>query len=167
MSDVTLRTGLKPGDLGMIVHLHGALYAREYGLDTTFEPYVAEPLSAFVRAGADAGRIWVAERDGRMLGCVAIVRDPDASGQLRWFILVPEARRLGLGKRLLQSAIDYAHDDGLRSIYLWTFDALDAAIHLYRQHGFIETDRRVHEALWGRRICELRMDLALTDETKS
>lgn len=161
MSDAIIREGLRPGDLGMIVHLHGAIYASEYGLDVTFEPYVAEPLSTFSRAGEPAGRIFIAERDGAILGSVAMVRDGDGVGQLRWFILVPEARGLGLGKQLLQAALDFARGDGMRAVYLWTFDELDAAIALYRRHGFVETDRKSHAALWGRAITEMRMELVL------
>ena len=163
MSEAVIRAGMRPGDLGMVVHLHGHIYAQEYGLDVTFEPYVAEPLSAFARAGERAGRIFFAERDGTMLGCVAMVRDTTGIGQLRWFILVPDARGMGLGKRLLQSALDFARTERMRAVYLWTFDELDAAIALYRRHGFVETDRKSHALLWGRAITEMRMDLVLDE----
>ena len=61
------------GDIGAVVSLHGTVYAREYGFDLTFEAYVAGPLSEFVLKGQDRGRLWLAEREGRLVGCVAIV----------------------------------------------------------------------------------------------
>ena len=66
-----IRYELRPGDLGMVVHLHGVLYAREHGLDTTFEPYVAKPLADFVLRGS--GRLWIAEEGDRMVGSIALV----------------------------------------------------------------------------------------------
>lgn len=49
----SLRTTLRPGDLGAMVHMHGVVYAREYGFDPTLEVYVAGPLAAFVRSHTD------------------------------------------------------------------------------------------------------------------
>src|SRR5262245_66360002 len=94
-----IRHELAPGDLGMIVHLHGVLYAREYGLDTTFEPYVAQPLADFVLNGS--GRLWIAEDTTHVVGSIAMVDAGEGSGQLRWFLVLSEARRSGLGKQLL------------------------------------------------------------------
>src|SRR5262245_57962092 len=70
---ITLRTELRAGDVGMIIYLHGVIYAAERGFDATFEAYVAEPLAEFVRAGNPRERLWIAERAGRIVGCVAIV----------------------------------------------------------------------------------------------
>ena len=61
---VTLRSDLRPGDLGRIILLHGTVYARECGFDHTFEAYVAGPLAEFARAASSRERLWLAERDG-------------------------------------------------------------------------------------------------------
>src|SRR5262249_38072313 len=92
---VTLRTDLRPGDLGSIVHLHGVVYAPEYGSDPTFEAYVAGPLAEFVRAASRRERLWVAERDGRIIGCVAIVAASPQTAQLRWFLVESNERGRG------------------------------------------------------------------------
>ena len=154
-----IRHELKPGDLGMVVHLHGVLYAREYGLDTTFEPYVAKPLAEFAMQGA--GRLWIAEKDGQVVGSVAMVDAEEGAGQLRWFLLVPEVRGSGLGRRLLETAMAYGRERGFGRIFLWTFADLADALRLYERAGFKVTETKTGLA-WGAERTELRMDLELS-----
>src|SRR5512135_3460014 len=87
--DVTLRTALRPGDVGWIVRTHGTVYAREWGFDHTFEAYVAGPLAACVLDGSPRDRIWLAERGRETVGCVAVVAASPRIAQLRWFLVVP------------------------------------------------------------------------------
>jgi ribosomal protein S18 acetylase RimI-like enzyme len=155
-----MRTGLQPGDFGAIVALHGVLYAAEYGFDSTFEAYVAEPLAAFVLRGSPRERVWVEERDGRIVGCVAIVTAGERTAQLRWFLVDPSARGGGLGRRLLESGIGFAREAGYERIVLWTVAGLEAALHLYRRAGF----ERVEAAplrRWGVEVVEEKYELAL------
>ena len=157
-SNVHIRHRLKPGDLGTIVHLHGVLYAREHGLDTTFEPYVAKPLADFVLSGS--GRLWIAEQEGRIVGSIALVDAGPGTGQLRWFLVVPEARGMGLGQRLLEQALAYARQRGFARIYLWSFVTLTDALRLYERAGFKTTETKT-SAIWGAERTEVRMDLVL------
>lgn len=158
LRDLRIRHHLLPGDLGMIVHLHGVHYAREYGLDTTFEPYVAKPLADFVLGGT--GRLWIAEAGDRMLGSIGVVDAGPQQGQLRWFLLVPDARGTGLGRRLLDEALAYCRARGMTHVYLWTFAQLHAAVRLYERAGFKVTEQR-SEFIWGAERTEVRMDLEL------
>lgn len=161
MRPMTIRHDLRPGDLGTVIHLHGIHYAREWGLDTTFEPYVAGPLAEFILKGPDAGRLWLAESESTIVGSIALVKTGNGEGQLRWFLVTTEGRGLGLGQQLMARVLDYARAEGLSSIYLWTFEGLSTARHLYRKAGFRETQRAIR-SLWGQTLVEIRMDLDLS-----
>jgi GNAT superfamily N-acetyltransferase len=157
---ITIRTNLRPGDLGEIVRLHGVVYAREYGLDPTFEAYVAGPLAEFVRAGSERERLWIAERDGRLVGSVAIVQAAPVIAQLRWFLVVPEARGAGLGWHLLSEAIAFARQQGNGSVILWTGNVLTAAARLYLAAGFRKTEEKPGK-MWGVDVVEEKYEMTL------
>jgi ribosomal protein S18 acetylase RimI-like enzyme len=163
---VTVRTRLRPGDVGYIVYLHGIAYAQERGFDTSFEAYVARPLADFVLSGSPRERLWVAERDGRIVGCVAIVAAAPQTAQLRWFLVHPGARGTGLGTRLLAEAVAFCKDCGYANVILWTESALTAAARLYQAAGFRKTEERAGR-MWGVDLVEEKYELELgeTDTT--
>src|SRR5688572_28637376 len=104
--EISLRTTWKPGDLGRVTTLHSELYAEEYGFDQRFESYVAITLGEFgkaFRAGLD--RLWLAERDGQLVGSIGIVGREDGAAQLRWLLVAPGGRGQGLGGRLVAEAL--------------------------------------------------------------
>ena len=161
MEEIELRTDLRPGDIGTIVSLHGTVYAREQGFDPTFEAYVAGPLSGLALDASERECLWIAERDGAIVGCVAIVDASAGAAQLRWYLVVPEARGRGLGRRLLREAIGFCRATGYASISLWTVSALEAAAHLYREAGFVLAEERPGRR-WGQEVVEERYELILT-----
>jgi DNA-binding MarR family transcriptional regulator/GNAT superfamily N-acetyltransferase len=127
----------QPGDMGWIIGRHGALYAQEYGWDETFEALVAEIAARFIRSfDPKRERCWIAERDGRNVGAVCLVRKSATIAQLRLLIVAPEARGLGIGRRLVTECERFARRAGYRKIVLWTNDILDAARHLYEEAGY-------------------------------
>ena len=159
-ADISIRTRMKPGDLGTVVFLHGVLYEREYGFDHTFEPYVAEPMSQFVLRGDGDERIWIAEQHDRIVGSVAIVRFSESQAQLRWFIVEPSARGKGLGKRLAAKAVEFAKVRAYDSVFLWTLNILPAATHIYRTLGFEKTEQKPSR-VWGVELVEEKYTLKL------
>jgi N-acetylglutamate synthase-like GNAT family acetyltransferase len=156
-----LRTELRPGDLGRIVSLHGELYARECGFDLTFEAYVAGPLAEFVRSHSPANRLWIAEHEDRIVGCVAIVAASTCAAQLRWYLVVPEMRGHGLGRRLLTEAIAFSRKQGYETVFLWTVSALIAAARQYRAAGFRKTEEKPG-TMWGKDVVEEKYELELS-----
>ena len=153
-----IRNDLKPGDMGTIIYLHGIIYEKEHGFDYTFEPYVAEPLSKFILFQSDRERIWIAQKDEKIVGSVAIVKFSDDQAQLRWLLVHPDVRGLGLGKTLVKKAIQFSKLKGYRSIFLWTLNILPAAAKLYQSSGFIKTEENPCR-LWGVTLTEHRYEL--------
>ena len=133
---IALRTH-RPGDLGWVVHRHGALYAQEFGWDERFEGLVAGIVAKFI-ARFDPGleRCWIAEMDGEPVGAVLVVKAGKATAQLRLLLIEPGVRGHGLGKRLVQECIAFAREKGYRRLVLWTQSNLTAARSLYAGCGF-------------------------------
>src|SRR5262249_7180281 len=157
---ITLRNELRPGDIGRIVALHGTVYSKEYGFDREFEAYVAGPLAACVLAGSDRDRIWIAEHDGEIVGCIAIVAAAPEVAQLRWFLVKPENRGGRLGQRLLQEALAFCKSGGYKLVFLWTVRALTAAAHLYERAGFNKVEAKPGHR-WGVDVIEEKYELIL------
>ena len=127
----------RPGDYGWVVHRQGALYASEYGWDATFEALVAEIVAAFIRNfNARQEGCWLAERAGEIAGSVFLVRESEAVGRLRLLYVEPEARGLGIGRRLVAECIAAARRASFRSLTLWTNDVLASARRIYEAAGF-------------------------------
>jgi DNA-binding MarR family transcriptional regulator/GNAT superfamily N-acetyltransferase len=127
----------EPGELGWIVHRHGALYASEFGWNEKFEGLVARVVADYVRDyEPQHDRCWIAESDGEVLGSVFLVHADETTAQLRLLYVEPAARGRGIGSRLVKECIRFAERAGYKHVRLWTNDVLTSARHLYEAAGF-------------------------------
>jgi DNA-binding MarR family transcriptional regulator/GNAT superfamily N-acetyltransferase len=137
----------RPGDMGWVVQSHGALYASEYGFDSSFEALVAEIAAKFLTSfDASRERCWIAEIDGAAVGSVFLVKDTDDVAKLRLLLVDPAGRRQGLGQRLVAECISFAKACGYRKITLWTQSILVAARKIYQHAGFVLVAAEPHRS---------------------
>jgi peptidyl-dipeptidase Dcp len=91
-------------------------------------------------------------------------RENDAA-QLRYFLIDPRYRGIGLGKKLMELYMEFLHQCKYRSSYLWTTHELDAAASLYKKHGFKLTEEKESTA-FGKPLREQRYDLFIDNKGK-
>jgi ribosomal protein S18 acetylase RimI-like enzyme len=168
MDGISIRRELRPGDLGAIIEHHGRAYAREYGLDSGMEAHVAAAVARTALRGfpRETEAIWIVEHDGGHAGSLAMTDEGEGTASVRFFLLDPELRGKGLGRKLLGELLDTARAQGFECAVLETFSDLAAAARLYREQGFrvvsAETGPR-----WGRaELTYQRYELDLVPEQR-
>ena len=161
LSQIIIRTELRPGDLGYIVYRHAKIFWNEnsYGLDN--EKYVMSAMLEFYEGYLlKQNRIWLCENNGQIIGSIALVHRSPETAQLRFFLIEPSYRGMGIGKRLLSLFLTDLSDSGYKNCYLWTTDELEIAASLYEGFGFKIVEEKRSKTL-GKSVIEQRYELLL------
>ena len=148
-----IRSGPEPGDIGAVTRLHGLVYAAEYGLDATFEASVAARMVELTLRGwpGPGEGLWIAEDGTEPVGSITLADQGHGLARLGHFVLRPEARGLGLGRRLVDGALARAREARYERIELTTFSELTVAAGMYRHAGFVRVSSG-ERSPWGRPI---------------
>ncbi len=161
LEDIIIRTTLKPGDIGYITYMHGAIYEREHGFGVSFEAYVAYGLYEFYKNyDPQKDRVWIAEHNNRIVGFLLLMHRENDSAQLRFFILENDYRGIGLGKKMIGLYIDFLKERNYKTSYLWTTNEQIAAAIIYKKLGFTLMEE-LESTSFGKPLKEQRYDLIL------
>jgi ribosomal protein S18 acetylase RimI-like enzyme len=99
----------------------------------------------------------VAERDGRIVGLLALRTDADGFA-IHNVAVDPGHQGLGIGRALLERGEAEARAAGFDSVYLYTHELMTENLPLYERIGYVEYDRRPIGG--GHRLVFLRKRLA-------
>ena len=156
--------GYTLGVIGRVSELHAKYYAATWNFGHFFEAKVATELSSFINNYNESkDRIWSLSIDGNIEGSITIdgTSESKNNAHLRWFIISDTLRGKGAGNYLMQNAISFCKGVGFKNVYLWTFQGLASARHLYEKFGFkmVEQHRGIQ---WGTKVNEQRFECSLT-----
>jgi GNAT superfamily N-acetyltransferase len=159
IGEIIIRTALRPGDIGYVIYMHGRLYKKEYDYGIAFEAYVASGLYEFyTQYDPGKDRVWICEHREQIVGFMLLIHRENNSAQLRYFILEPLYRGIGLGKKLMGLYVDFLKEAGFERSYLWTTEDLKTAAALYKRHGFRLVEEKASES-FGRPLFEQKYEL--------
>ena len=96
---------------------------------------------------ANPAGIFVAEAQGCVVGYITTRVDRDSGrGRIPNLAVATEFRGHGLGRRLIEHALDYFRREGLAYAMIETMAQNEIGQHLYPACGFVEVARQVHFA---------------------
>lgn len=104
-------------------------------------PWSKDALGEALEGGASTAVLVAAGRSGPPLG-YAILRIAAGEAEILSLAVEPQARRLGLGRALVEAAFARAQRAGAGTIHLEARVTNTAALALYRRLGFVEVGRR-------------------------
>ncbi|UPM54845.1 bifunctional helix-turn-helix transcriptional regulator/GNAT family N-acetyltransferase [Gottfriedia acidiceleris] len=150
----------KPGDVGYVAYIHGKIYSTTYQFGRVFEYYVMKGLSEFL-LNPNGGELWIAEVNGEIVGSIAITKANESVAQLRWYVLDEKYQGLGIGKKLIETALNFCKENQFEHVFLWTVSTLETARYLYKKYNFTLTEEKPNFDWTGFELIEERWDLVL------
>ena len=138
MQNVFIRTIL-PGDnpaLAKIVRNTLAEFNAAKPGSVYYDPTTDHLFELFQK---ERSRYFTALIDNQIVGGAGIYPSdglPEDVCELCKMYLVPSARKMGLGKHLIQLCADYAKEASYKRVYLESFNELTRALSVYEKFGF-------------------------------
>lgn len=123
--------------------------SRWFTLEARDQEVLGDPETHVLQQG---GRLYFAERDGEVVGCVALIAEPGQAGvyELSKMAVSPAIRGQGIGRVLLGHAIKAARELGAHKLFLGSSKKLENAVHLYEAVGFRHVPRETLPVAYGR-----------------
>jgi L-amino acid N-acyltransferase YncA len=113
----------------------------------------------------------IAEADGHAVGFInfGACRDDDLPQESVCEVMAeyvhPTVWRRGIGRRLMQEALDRLAVDGFRSVVVWTLESNGRAIEFYKEFSFVCDGTTHQRTMFGTSVAIIRLRGQLKAET--
>jgi putative acetyltransferase len=113
-------------------------YAAWLNINLSFQHFEDELLGLKTMYSKPNGGILLCKNEDEFVGCVGIRKIDNDTAELKRMFLKPAYQKKGIGKVLLEKAIELAKTLNYKTIRLDTLNYMAPAINLYKQYGFYE-----------------------------
>ena len=113
-------------------------YADWLGIDLSFQHFEEELTAIKKMYAAPHGGIILCRNETAWIGCIAVRRFGENIGELKRMYVQPAFQGKGIGKDLLERALQLAEKCDYKKVYLDTLNTMTPAMNLYKQAGFEE-----------------------------
>ena len=120
---------------------------------------LGDPHGKILAAG---GQIFFVLDRGEVHGTCAVLRHAPDECEIAKMAVASSARGRGLGDLLMKACIAFARQIGVRRIVIVSNTVLEAAIRLYRKHGFVQVPL-ARDARYRRANIRLELELVPTE----
>lgn len=116
-----------------------------------------------MRTWLASGRMYgyIAEQNGWPVGCIVFGRGRDEDhadwGEIVSLYILPEIMGHGVGSALLKDALAALREDGYNRVYLWAIADNERTLRFYSNHGFTQTNERVHYKIGSGEVTDIRL----------
>src|SRR6478736_8118689 len=155
--DLVIRPLASEDDADAFRALNEEWIAASFEMEEQDRRQLEDPVGVYVEPG---GEILLAELDGEVVGCVAIVPDGTGAYELSKMAVTPAVRGRGAGRQVLAAAIERARARGATSLFLGSSTKLESAVHLYEDACFEHVPRESLHMPYARATVFMRLDLA-------
>jgi putative acetyltransferase len=119
-------------------------YAAWLNIDLSFQHFEEELMQLKTMYGTPEGGIILCKAENEFIGCAGIRKIDNDIAELKRMFIKPAYQKQGIGKELLQKAVELATNLNYNIIRLDTLNYMTAAINLYKKYGFYEIPAYYH-----------------------
>ncbi len=119
-------------------------YAQWLNIDLSFQQFDDELMKLKTMYGKPQGGLILCKVENEFIGCAGIRKIDNNIAELKRMFVRPTFQNQGIGKALLQKAVELAGTLNYNAIRLDTLNHMTAAISLYKNHGFYEIASYYH-----------------------